>query len=177
MKKKTKAQINMVFTFIATLLIIGAIVLIATHLLGHTIKDKCTADTLVFSNKLKEAIKTNNDYGGVNQGIFLAPCDYKKMCLVDYRALDAIHYGTIAGGFRIHAALSFSGGTLINDSVTSGVQKNIFLINNEGKVLDAGFSPQLELSNPQNVTCVTAKQGKFTLIFSGKGRTTLISEP
>jgi len=168
-----KAQINMVFTFIAALLLIGAIVLIATKMLGGTISDKCVADRVVFADKFQESIRTNNDYGGVNRETFLAPCSYKTICLVDARAID-LDNGAIPGGFRINAK-GFPGETLIRDSVLSQVETNIFLVDLDGMVIDAGFSPQLELYDPENVTCITARQGKFTFVFKGQGRTTLVN--
>jgi hypothetical protein len=168
-----QAQINMVFTFIATLIIIGVIVLVAVNLLGGTMKDKCTADMVVFSDKLKEALRTNNDYGAVNQQTFLSPCDYRTICFVDAKAItDDVTRGTFqstAGGFP--------GEALIKDSVGSAVQANIFLLDTQEMVVSAGFSPQLELENPHNATCISARQGKFTLLFEGKGRTTLLKDP
>jgi len=168
-----QAQINMVFTFLATLIIIGVIVLVAVKLLGGTMQDKCTADLVVFSDKLKEALRTNNDYGAVNQQDFLSPCDYRTICFVDAKAVTD---GVTRGTFDSNAG-NFPGEILIKDSINSGTEANIFLIDATGMVTSAGFSSQLTLENPHNATCVAARQGKFTFIFEGKGRTTLLKDP
>lgn len=171
-----KAQINMVFTFIVALLVIGAIVLIAVNMLGGTLQDKCSADVVVFTDSFRTAVRNNNDYGSNQQETFLAPCDYTTLCLVDARTLTN---STINGNFR-DVATNFPGEAFIKDSVvfygdeSLNAQTNIFLIDNEGMVLDGGYSPQLSLANPANVTCITASQGRFTVIFRGQGRTTLI---
>ncbi len=172
-----KAQINMVFTFMVALLVIGAIVLVATKMLSGTAKDKCTADMVVFSDKFKEALRTNNDYGGINQETFLSPCNYKTICLVDERVFSD---ATQNGIFRT-SATGFPGDFFIRDSVSyylddsNAVKTNIFLINTDGMVLDGGYAPQLELYDPTNVTCITSRQGKFTFVFRGQGRTTLVN--
>ncbi|MCF7798758.1 hypothetical protein K9M74_02540 [Candidatus Woesearchaeota archaeon] len=165
-----KAQINMIFTFIVALLIIGAIVLIATKMLGGTFEDKCATDIIIFGDTFKESIRTNNDYGGVVQETYLAPCSYKTLCLVDAKAIDK------------HSSLDnadqdFPGATLIKNTVKDGVQTNVFLIDDQGLALDAGYAPQLALVDPNNVTCFNARQNKFTFIFTGQGKTTLVSKP
>ena len=173
-----KAQINMIFTFIVALIIIAVIVLVATKLLDGTFKDKCTADVIVFSDSFKETIRTNNDYGGITQESYLAPCNYRTICLVDAKVLSD---STFNGNFK-YDATGFPGAEFIRDSVivSSGdteeaVKENIFLIDNDGVVTPAGFAPQLQLYNPRNASCFSAKQGKFTFILRGQGRTTLIN--
>ncbi len=166
MKMKRKAQINHVFMFLIAIMIIGAIALIGMRSINGIMKDKCTADIIIFKNEITEKIASNNDYGSVNYEKISAPCKYYTLCLVDAQ--------TIKNPLLL-TGMGYPGEQIIRDSVKDGVEKNIFLIGKD-EVRSIGYVKQLKLSDPSNVTCIRKKAGVFNLLLKGQGRLTEVSE-
>lgn len=161
-----KAQINHVFMFLIAILIIGAIALIGVRSISGIMKDKCTADFVVFKNQIKQVISGNNDYGSVNYEKINAPCKYEMVCLVDASQIK---------NYQLNESQDFPGNKIIFSSVKDGVEMNVFLIGKD-EVKPVNYVKELKLSDPKNVLCVKRKGGVFNLLLKGKGRLTEVSE-
>ncbi len=161
-----KAQLNQVFTIIATLLIAGVIILVGAKAIGGTMKSKCTTDFVSFQKDISQAIKDNNHYGSVTGEKFRAPCKYTTLCLVN---TEAISEKKSLDSFP--QDLSSEARFLIKNSVESGTEQNIFLISSD-EVKPAGFAPELRLEG--DLICITSKAGDFSMTMYGQGRTTKI---
>lgn len=173
---KHKGQISQVFVFLMALLVIGAIVLIATKSLGGLLGDKCNVDQINFKHDIEELIAANNDYGAINEVSISAPCQYTTLCLIDTATLlSSVESNNLKNNFsqnNVNKSKFF----VMGNSVGSQVRNNVFLISGDGKItLDAGYIPQLLVSG--GYVCVDAPSGKFKLRTEGKGRTTLVSDP
>lgn len=163
-----KGQVNKVFLFIMAMMIIGAIALIGVRSINGIMEDKCTADFVIFKDSLAQAISNNNDYGSVNYERLPAPCKFNTLCLVDQ--------SIIASGQGLSNSLEFPGSFIIKQSVNDGVEANAFLIGENDEVQEVGYIRQLQLQDPNNVTCIKVKSGGFNLLLKGQGRLTLVSE-
>jgi len=167
MNKSKKAQLNQVFTIIATLLIAGVIILVGAKAIGGTMKSKCTTDLVTFQNDISQAIKDNNHYGSVTGEKFRAPCKYTTLCLVN---TEAIREKTSLNSFPDE--LSSEAKFLIKNSVESGTEQNIFLISSD-ETKPAGFASELMVEGG-DVLCIPSKAGDFSMTMYGQGRTTKI---
>lgn len=165
MIKSKKAQINHVFMFIMALFVIGAIALIGVRSISGIMKDKCSADFVIFRDSLTQIISSNNDYGSVNYERLSTPCKYHTVCLVD---------ASVIGTKKLKK--NFPGSFIINQSVVDGVKANVFLIGENNEVREVGFIRQIQVKDPSNATCIQAKGGAYNFLLEGKGRMTLVSE-
>jgi len=163
-----KAQLNHVFTIIATLLVAGAIIAIGASSFGGLMKDKCTADFVGFKDDMLSAVKNDNHYGSVTGEEFRTPCDYSLLCLVDKDAVkDSLT-------LRMPDALDHQAQFLIKDSVESGVEMNVFLISSD-ETVPVGYSDKLVLDpNGEGILCIKPRSGKFSMVMKGQGQTTLV---
>lgn len=148
------------------MLVIAAIALVGVKAVQSTVYQKCTADSLIFQDRIESAIKNGNSYGTVNEEVLASPCKYISLCLIDTRAIEQPEIYTYTE--------SFPGSFLIQSSVKDGIEQNVFLISQDGTVLPSGYISQLVLDNKSDPLCFTAKNGKFNLLLYGKGRATLV---
>ncbi len=163
-----RAQMNQVFTIIATLLIAGAIILIGARLMGGTIDTKCDSNFIIFQDDLKLAIKNNNNYGSVTAESFKTPCGADLLCFVNTEVIGDSN--DISAD--IPSELDSEAAFIIKNSVEDNAEVNIFLVSSdETKILD--FAPNLILD--KTVLCIKPKSGRFSMTMFGKGRQTLIN--
>lgn len=163
-----KAQLNHVFTIIATLLVAGAIIAIGASMFGNLMGDKCTADSVNFKDDITGAIKNNNHYGSVTSEDFRTPCNYMTLCLVDKDAVAS------SAQLKMPDALDSQAKFVIADSVASGTQNNIFLISSD-ETVPVGFASNLVLDpKGEGILCIQPRSGKFSMVMKGKGQTTLV---
>jgi hypothetical protein len=162
-----QGQINHVFMFIMALFVIGAIALIGVRSISGIMEDKCTADFVIFKDKLTSVISNNNDYGSVNYERLSTPCKYHTLCMVDQSRIE--------NGLSL-TVNDFPGAFIITRSVNDGVEANVFLIDEDGGVQEVGYIKQLKLQDPTNATCIRVKSGAFNLLLKGQGRLTEVSE-
>lgn len=164
MNQQRKAQLNQVFTIIATLLIAGVIIVVGGKAIFGVTKSKCTSDFVTFQNDITQALKDNNNYGSVTGEEYRTPCKYTTVCFVNTKSL-----GETIDDFpeQINSDSQF----LIKNSVEAGTEQNIFLISAD-ETKPAGYAPQLELEG--DILCIPSKAGAFKMVMYGQGRTTLI---
>ena len=163
---KNKAQMNQVFVFLIAMLVIAAIALVGVKSVQSIMDQKCSADGLIFQDRISSATKNANAIKTVNKELISSPCNYKKLCLIDASAI-----GNPA--VFIHNE-EFPGSYIIKSGVLDGVKQNVFLINSKNEVLPGGYISQLALVNASAPLCINATYGKYELVLYGKGRTTLV---
>lgn len=163
-----KAQMEHVFTIIATILIAGAIILIGSKLIFQTAETKCDTDFIRFKDDIGLAISNNNNYGSVTSQSFRIPCKSEILCLVDtdYMGEDISE--------NMPSELDSQSSFIISNSVKDGVEENIFLVSRE-ETKPVGFSNNLLLEGDQGILCISGNGGEFSMIMNGQGRKTLIT--
>ena len=155
-----KGQISQVFIYVTTLLIV-ALVLFYGYRAISTFKER--ADQVSFiqmKNDIENSIESISvDYGSVKAKEFPLPQDIREVCIISsYPGLPK---------------LSGTQYPLIEDSVNSGVMKNIFLIGQQ----NAGESFYVEKVQIENdILCVPSISNKLVLKMEGMGNHAIISQ-
>jgi|TARA_Y100000031_G_C8231409_1_gene391074 hypothetical protein len=153
-----KSQVSQIFIYIITLLIV-ALVLFYGYRAIFSFKEK--ADTVSFiqlKNDLENMVETLSvDFGSVKVRDFTAPPDIMTVCFVT--------------NFPSMPTLSNTEYPLIEDSVNSKVQKNVFLI---GQNVEESFYVEKVVTDSA-LFCVNATGNKINLRMEGMGDHTLIS--
>lgn len=187
-----KSQVNQMFIFIFSLIIIGVVVLVGVKSIGGLVEDKCTVDYVTFQDKIIEAISLSNDYGSVKQHKIPAPCDFDVVCMADFGhwadPIDPNHQGAVS---TIKNAPAYNVKELMKMSVNDGVQKNVFAMKSD-EVRPAGYAEELQVSptdvndydsdvhytnDRKDIICIESKNGYFTFKTRGLGRYTLVMKP
>ncbi len=162
-----RAQIQEIFTYLATIFVIGAIAVIGAQSLFGIMNQNEQVQYITFKENVKQVIDDNNVYGTVNEKRFSTPSPMRQLCLVD------------EGVFATRSSRnSFDANTdndivnyFIEDSVHDGVKVNMFLTDGN-YVRPIGYSRKLTTS--QDMICINSINGYFTLKLEGQGRTTLV---
>jgi len=161
-----RAQLNQVFTIIATLLIAGAIIFIGARLIGGAMSTKCDSDFIRFQDDLNLAIKNNNNYGSVTKESLSIPCKSQMLCLVNTASIKK------EAPLDMPSGLSSETKFIIENSVEDDANENVFLVS-DGETMPLKFSPNIMLE--KDVLCIRPKSGDFVMIMTGQGRQTLIT--
>lgn len=170
----TKGQVKHMFTFIIAILVVGAIALIGTRMVGNLMEDSCNAKTITFKTQIEAAISNNNGYGTFVKETFSNPCGQELLCLVDTKTILEPTDSELLFVNASSRAIPDSARFIISQSVEDEVAQNIFLIQ-EDEIQAVGYAPQLTLNETTDVLCVSPQQGSFQLIMHGKGRHTEVS--
>lgn len=180
-----RGQINLVFTFVIAIMIVGLIVVIASKAMNGLFEDKCNTDLISFRDDIISEIAANNDYGSINELRIKTPCDYTQLCLVDAAVMSNYDQAKEIG--RAIVGMDNSPGAfVVGNMVGDQVKSNVFLISQNGKyAIESGYAPQLVLGpvdasvlNFKNdVLCINSSSGYFRIKSEGLGRYTLLSKP
>lgn len=170
----TKGQVKHMFTFIIAILVVGAIALIGTRMVGNLMEDSCNAKTITFKTQLQAAISNNNGYGTLVEETFSNPCGQELLCLVDVDVIAEQSESSLVFVNASPQAIPDSARFIITQSIQDEVTQNIFLVQQD-EIQAIGYAPQLTLNDTTDVLCISAQQGSFELIMHGKGRHTEVS--
>jgi hypothetical protein len=157
---RRKAQIQHVFIYILTIVVVGLILLMGYKVIGNTIKQGCEVEHIKFTSQILTLIEKYDAYGSYHTEQLAVPCDYEEICFVD---------ATILGSNTFN-----SNNALINNSVTAGVHKNIFLVGKTTEPL--GFNQKIVLINKNEPLCFKVISKQFRIAFRGDGENTQIEE-
>lgn len=151
---KTKAQmIGQIFIYILAVVMVAFILLYGYSAI-KTFKDRAEQVAFIkFKTDLESTVKSVSfDYGTVKKAEFLVPSGYKEVCFID------LNKPTIPDD------------PVIEDSVKSGVEKNVFLV---AQVAEESFYVgNITVKDP----CMAVKGGKIKIRLEGKGNYAAISE-
>jgi hypothetical protein len=155
------AQISQAFVYIAAILIIGAIIVIGFKGLGAIFKTNCEGQSLTFERDLLAFLDEYSDYGTVHEQTIQLPCKAEKICFVDY---DELMKGSVG-----------------SDEIMSDPVISSNVIDKTANIFVKGeFTEKITLSNKvaignSKVLCVNASYGRARLVFSGTGKSALIT--
>ena len=115
-----------------------------------------------FRTELQNAVKTiATDFGSVKIMQLDVPLNYKKVCFV--RSHE-----------NFPTSLSSTGYPIIEDSVNSGIEKNVFLIKDTPK--ESFYVGKIALEGNADFICATVLNVKIKLRLEGKGNHAVITE-
>lgn len=166
-----KSQISQVFTYIAAILVIGLLVIFGYKAINMMLGKQCDAQRAIFEKNMLSLIDEYSDYGSVHEETIRVPCDTNEVCFAD------------ASYFAGYCSGSFSGsgiGDYTSDSViTSAVEDcsaNMFLKGGFTEPFNSAdkFSDKIILDGDP-FQCFPVKNQKVTLVFTGTGSRTIIS--
>lgn len=123
------------------------------------------ASYIKFRNELQNAIKAiSTDFGSVKIVQLDMPSNYKEVCFVRNHE-------------NFPVSFSAAGYPIIEDSVNSGIEKNVFLVQETVKEsFYVGKITLIILGIDKDFYCAPVLNGKVKLRLEGKGNHALISE-
>lgn len=156
-RRSKKAQFSQAFTYIAIILVIGAIAAVGAKAILSLLNANCEAKKGDFTRDITKMIDANSDRGSVIFETVAMPCDVNEICFVDAAAMNTAftHEDPIIADFvreRTH-------NVFIKGKFTEGV------IN----------SPKLSVPGG-GALCLNATSGYVKLKFEGTGKTTIVSQ-
>ncbi|MFH1506304.1 MAG: hypothetical protein ABIE94_04955 [archaeon] len=155
--RSKKGQMQHVFIYILTIVIVGLILLMGYRIIGNTIKQGCEVEHIQFTSDILSFADKHDTFGSYHKELIPVPCEFDQICFVDSQ-------------FVKDGRNSTSGNIIIDDSVTDKVYKNIFLV---GKTtLPVGYVGKIQVST--GYICVDATADKFKVAFRGTGKATQI---
>ena len=160
-----KAQIiGQVFIYILTVVVIGIIVLLGYRAISGIINQGCRVDEVNFKTDIESFISKYSAYGSVNKESMPVPCSYTQVCFVSNDKIIN------PNGFSMQ-------NKLIEAGVKSGVQQNVFLIDNKKMPKAIAYSEKINATDQPAYTgyiCINPTNGKFNILFTGRGSTVVI---
>ncbi|MBU0471771.1 MAG: hypothetical protein KKF89_05205 [Nanoarchaeota archaeon] len=155
-----KGQIQQVFIYILTIVIVGIILLIGYRSIIGLTEKSCQVERTTFETNLESFILKYTSYGSLHKETMSAPCSYSQICFVDAEAISKKE--TLINAPKI-----------IGNSVKEGIEQNVFLVKKDF-VEPITFMTEIEVENNFFV-CINNTNGKFYIKFEGLGKTTAIS--
>ena len=146
---------NQAFTYIAVILIVGAIAIVGAKSIISLLKTGCESKQVDFTSKVAKFIEEYSDRGTVVSETIAAPCDVKQVCFVSASSMNA--------GFN-------DPDPVVMQSVRDA-SYNIFI---KGEFTEpVAKAEKLEVED--GILCINAASSYVRLKFSGTGRTTVVS--
>lgn len=169
-----KSQISQVFTYIASTLVIGLLVIVGYKAIDMMMGKQCEARRAIFEKDLLNFIDEYSDYGSVHEEIIQAPCNTKEICFA-----DASHFADYCNGYYSDPEIYYYTNDPVITSAVADCKANIFLkreftetFNNPTKLSDK--IALNEAGDP--FQCFKVTNSQFKLVFSGLGSKTLIEQ-
>lgn len=158
MNTKKRAQMQQVFTYILTGIVIVAVLGFGVV---QIMKIMDTADEIAcldFKKSLEDRIEQSKGYGSIERGDFYVDCDYQKIWFVDVDECKENHY---------------SGDPIIANSCDDGVRQNVFMGNDIAE--DSFYVKGLQVSAADGVLEFDLASGStINLKFRGTGSGMLV---
>lgn len=159
---KRKGQMQQVFIYLMTMIIVGLIILIGYKAIGGLINKGCDVEVNTFQKTLESYIVKHSSYGSMHKETLNVPCSYRQICFVDTDDIINSNYK------------DNSDNLIIESSVKSGIEQNIFLVSDKVTV-PFGFMEKIIVGTEDIAYCINNTNGKFYMRFEGLGRRTNIS--
>jgi hypothetical protein len=146
------------FIYVVTIIIISFILVYGYNAIFAFKQKSDQVSYIQFKNRLQNSIEVLSvDYGSVQIKEFILPGNINAVCFIR--------------NFPSVPVLSSTEYPLIEDSVNSGIDKNVFLI---GKTVEESFFVG-KISAGEDMLCVPVVQDRINLRMEGKGDHTFIS--
>jgi hypothetical protein len=153
-----KSQISQVFTYIAAILVIGAIAIVGTKAIISLLNADCETKASDFSNKLAKFIEDGSDKGSSIVETITLPCETRQVCLFDARLLLT--------------AYPYPQDQVMESSVSDG-SGNIFVVREFTE--PALKATKLYLEDSSKPLCINTTNSYVKLRFTGLGKATLVT--
>ncbi len=171
MRRNKKADIQQVFVYAVSVIIIGLILYFGYKAVAGFINTEKQVSFVQLKTDMERKINgISGEYEAFELDSFLVPPNIKSICFV---GVDSI-------GDQGYSVTSFFNDTgtknaipLIEDSVKSGVKKNIFFIP-EGEPI---YVDKLKLEQGKDLLCFLPSQGKICVKLKGLGDSAQITAP
>jgi len=169
-----KSQISQVFTYIASTLVIGLLVIVGYKAIDMMMGKQCEARRAIFEKDLLNFIDEYSDYGSVHEETIQVPCNTKELCFA-----DASHFADYcSGGYPSPEIANYpDADDPVIISAVMDCKANIFLKREFTETFNnpAKFSDKISL-NGEPFQCFNVTNSQFKLVFSGLGSKTLIEQ-
>ena len=153
-----KAQISQVFIYLMTIIVAAFILFYGYRAISVFTEKSEQVSFIQFKNDMENTVTALSlDFGSVKVKEFTVPGNIKTLCLV--------------GNYPSVLKLNNTKYPIIENSVNSGVRKNVFLI---GIGIDESFYIE-NVESAENPLCTDVVSGKIKLRMEGKGDHTFIS--
>ena len=153
-----KAQISQVFIYLMTIIVAAFILFYGYRAISVFTEKSEQVSFIQFKNDMENTVTALSlDFGSVKVKEFALPGNINTLCFVS-------NYPSMLN-------LNNSKYPIIENSVNSGVRKNVFLI---GNGIDESFYVD-NIEAAESLLCMDAVSGKIKLRMEGKGDHTLIS--
>jgi len=157
-----KAQIQQVFVYIITIVVVGLIFMIGYKAIGGMMSKGCDVEKTTFKTNLESFITKYTSYGEFHLEEMGVPCSFAQICFVDTGLIR-----------NPPTTFTYPKNYIIESSVQdSDVEENIFMIKTD-ITEPLKFSPEVVVDG--DIICINNTDGRFHLAFEGMGRETKIS--
>jgi hypothetical protein len=159
-----KSQISQVFTYIASILVIGLLVVFGYKAIAMMMNKQCDAKRVIFEKSLLDFIDQYSDYGSVQEELMKTPCDVKEICFADASYCPYDPYSVMP-----HVS-SFPGADSVIIAAVDDCKANIFIKSEFTETLanTKKFSDKITLEGDP-FQCFKVNNGQINLVFSGLG--------
>ena len=155
-----KGQMQQVFIYIMTIVVIGIILLLGYRAIDGLIAKGCDVEQTTFKSSMENYISKYSSFGSLHKETISVPCDYRQICFVDADKINDDTFNTDNG--------------IIESSVQAGIEQNIFL-EKKGVTDPIGFMKEVDIESVSGIECIENRNGKFYITFEGLGRSTRIT--
>lgn len=159
-----KGQMNQAFTYIAIVLLIGVTAYFGTKAVLSLFDANCDQEQASFSRKIVSYADEYSDRGSVRTESIAGPCRAKQVCFVDAERLG-INLPELASDPVMFQA--------VRDGTANIFVKGDFtdIVGISGKIQ---LDPDLEAGFSGDLLCVDALEGRFSIVYKGTGRKTIV---
>jgi hypothetical protein len=157
MDKNKRAQISQAFTYIAVILVIGAIAILGARAIMSMFSANCEAKSSDFERKMFSFVDQYSDLGTVKTDSVSVPCDAVEVCMISASAMTPVFTDS---------------DPVIDESVREG-SYNVFV---KGEFTTPVAKLDKIRTDGDSLKCFKVQNGAARLKFSGEGRTTLVEQ-
>lgn len=162
-----KGQIQQVFIYIMTIIVVGLILLVGYKSIGGLMKKGCDVEMSTFKSTIESYVSKYTSYGDLHTEYIKVPCSFSEICFIDTKA--------VTDGKDLSSSMDSTKYGIIIDSVNNEIQENIFLVKKE-VTEPAGYMKEIMVDNGTfKYICMENVNGKFYIKFQGLGRQVNIS--
>jgi len=181
-----RAQIQQIFIYIMTIVVIGFILLLGVKYFYKIRETSCDAQKIRFAQDLTNLLDENSVGGRSSKEQIRRPCDFEVICFVDTNSIinkNPLTDFSDQGSFDLSSYQQYdSAKTIIANSVSEGIENNVFLIK-PNRVEPITFHDMLILEDPSDPAyvipdfslCIPARSGYFNFTLIGKGKYVLVN--
>ncbi|MFH1649444.1 MAG: hypothetical protein ABIA93_02760 [Candidatus Woesearchaeota archaeon] len=157
-----KAQVQQVFIYALTAIIVGLVLLLGYTFISKTLNQGCDVQLVKFKEGMQRELSKGTNFGSFTQVHLGRPCDYSNVCFVDNGKIG-------------NQTFLFADNSVIESSVLSGVPTTIFIYKQDATepLIDSAL---VTVADSSSIICIPSVAGKFSFGLEGKGKTVQVVE-